>query len=68
MESRNIKIPNMSCDHCVRTLETELSELKGVNSVVADLSKKTLAISIDDTITWDNVVELLKEINYPPAD
>jgi len=57
----------MSCDHCVRTLETELSELEGVHSVSADLSNKTLSISIDDSITWDTVVELLQEINYPPA-
>ena len=68
MNNRIILIPNMSCDHCVRTIETELSELKGVHSVNADLSNKTISISIDETMAWDTVVELLKEINYPPAD
>ena len=68
MNNRIILIPNMSCDHCVRTIETELSELKGVHSVNADLSNKTISISIDETMAWDTVVELLKEINYPSAD
>lgn len=58
----------MSCDHCVRTLETELGELEGVHSVSADLSNKSLSITIDDSISWDTVLDLLEEINYPPAD
>ena len=68
MNNRIILIPNLSCDHCVRTIETELRELKGVHSVNADLSNKSISISIDETMAWDTVVELLKEINYPSAD
>ncbi len=29
------KIPNISCNHCVHTIQTELSDLDGVQSVAA---------------------------------
>lgn len=58
----------MSCEHCVRTIENELGELDGINSVHADLNDKSVSISIDDTMAWDTVLELLKEINYPAEE
>ena len=33
-------IPNISCNHCVHTINMELSELEGVVSVSADLDTK----------------------------
>ncbi len=68
MNNRTVNIPGMSCEHCVRTIETELSEMEGVQSAKADLTDKSLSISWDGPLGWDDIVTLLNEINYPPAE
>jgi len=40
-------IPNISCGHCVHTIQSEVSELAGVKSVVADLATKQTVITFD---------------------
>ncbi|MEJ2541995.1 MAG: heavy-metal-associated domain-containing protein, partial [Gemmatimonadota bacterium] len=60
---------NISCGHCVKTIEREVGEMDGVESVVADAVKRTVTVRWDDARTgWDEVDALLREIDYPPAD
>jgi len=61
-------IPNISCGHCVHTIQREVSELEGVVSVVADQEKKVATITFDFPATEDKIRSLLAEINYPVAD
>ena len=68
MNNKIVHRPNMSCEHCVRTIERELLELDGMESANADLGSKSVDISWDDTLTWDDIKKLLVEINYPAAD
>jgi copper chaperone len=60
-------IPNISCGHCVHTIETELSELAGVKEVHANADTKSVAIVFDLPASEDTIKTLLKEINYPVA-
>jgi copper chaperone CopZ len=53
--------------HCTHTIETELSELPGVQSVKADLNTKQVQIAFDDPATEEKIKSLLAEINYPVA-
>jgi copper chaperone CopZ len=68
MHKKSINIPNISCGHCVRTIETELNTLDHVISVKADENTKMVDISWDEPQSWDNIKALLIEINYPTAD
>ena len=68
MNNKTINIPGMSCEHCVRTIENELGELTGVHSVKADLETKSIFIEWENSLHWDNIVELLHEIKYPPSE
>jgi len=61
-------IPNISCGHCVHTIQMEVGELTGVHAVVADQNTKTVTIGFDDSATEDQIKTLLKEINYPVAE
>ncbi len=61
-------VPNISCGHCVHTIQMEVGELTGVHSVVADQNTKTVTIGFDDSATEDQIKTLLKEINYPVAE
>lgn len=58
-------IPNISCGHCVHTIQMEVSELDGVQSVQANADSKQATITFDPPATEDTIKALLAEINYP---
>ncbi len=60
-------VPNISCGHCVHTIKMELSELDGVAKVEASESDQRVVIDFEPPATEDQLVAVLKEINYPPA-
>jgi copper chaperone len=68
MTTVTYSIPNISCGHCVHTIQTEVSDLKGVKSVVASLETKQATITFDAPATEDQIKSLLAEINYPVAN
>ena len=68
MKTITYTIPNISCMHCVHTIKTEVSDLQGVKSVEANAQTKQTTIVFDAPATEEKIVELLKEINYPPAN
>lgn len=60
-------VPNISCKHCIHTIQTELSELAGVHSVKADVETKMVEIVFEVPATEESIQKLLAEINYPVA-
>ena len=60
-------IPNISCGHCVHTIQMEVGELEGVTSVKADEAAKQATITFDTPATEEKIKALLVEINYPVA-
>ncbi len=66
MESKTVVVPNISCGHCVHTIESEVSELPGVKTVKADEKTKKVTIEWGDPTTWQKITETLTEIDYPP--
>lgn len=58
-------IPSISCGHCTHTIETELSELQGVQSVKADAATKKVVITFDTPADEAKIKALLAGINYP---
>jgi copper ion binding protein len=67
MTTVTYSIPNISCNHCVHTIESEVTEVEGVRSVTADLATKKATISFDAPATEAKIRSLLAEINYPVA-
>ncbi len=61
------KIPNISCGHCVHTITSEVSDLEGVKSVVADFISKQATITFEPPATEDKIKSVLADINYPVA-
>ena len=60
-------VPNISCGHCVHTIKMELSELDGVAKVEASENDQRVVVDFEPPATEDQLVAVLKEINYPPA-
>ena len=66
MASNTFKVPNISCGHCVMTIEREVGELNGVASVKADEASKMVTVEWNEPpASWDSIQDLLEEINYP---
>jgi len=53
--------------HCTHTIEMEVGELQGVQSVKADVNTKNVQITFDAPASEDKIKGLLTEINYPVA-
>ena len=58
-------VPAISCGHCTHTIETEVGELQGVQSVKAAIDTKKVEITFDAPASEDVIKALLAEINYP---
>jgi len=67
MEKHKFSIPNISCGHCVKTIENELSELEGIQSLEGDPQNKTVTVEWEAPITLEKIRDRLNEINYPAA-
>ena len=67
MNTVTYKIPNISCGHCVHTIQSEISDLAGVKSVVADMLQRTATITFEPPANEEKIRNLLSEINYPVA-
>ena len=60
-------VPAISCGHCTHTIETEVGEMQGVQSVKADESTKKVVITFDTPADETKIKALLAEIDYPVA-
>ena len=58
-------VPSIHCMHCTHTIEVEVKELQGVQSVKADADTKNVQITFDAPASEDKIKALLIEINYP---
>lgn len=65
MAIKTFSIPNISCEHCVRSIKNELSELEGVTTVEGDPGNKNITVEFNPPATLEQIRETLKEINYP---
>ena len=66
MSTKTFTVPNISCGHCTHTIESELSDLAGVQSVKAVQDSKQVTVEWSDPASWEKIQGLLQEINYPP--
>jgi copper chaperone CopZ len=67
MQTIKYSVPNISCGHCVHTIQTEVSDMEGVQSVKADQSSRLVEVTFDAPATEESIKALLAEINYPVA-
>ena len=65
MTTVTYSVPAIHCGHCTHTIEMEVGELQGVQSVKADEAGKKVQITFDAPASEDQVKALLAEIGYP---
>jgi copper chaperone CopZ len=65
MTTITLKVPAISCGHCVHTIKNEIGEVPGVRSVEASEKTKLVTIGFDTPATQAQIEAALAEINYP---
>ena len=65
MTTLTVIAPNISCGHCVHTIQNEVGELPGVKSVQAKEDTKLVTISLELPATQEQIEKLMAEIGYP---
>ena len=68
MTSKNLSVPDVSCEHCERAITGALGQLEGVSSVSVDIPARQVAVVFDESrIGLDRIIEVLREEEYPVA-
>lgn len=63
-----LSVPEISCEHCVKTINTTLGELAGIASVATDIPTKSVRLAYDPAeISLEQIEETLDEIGYTVA-
>jgi len=65
MKTVTYAVPNINCMHCVHTIKSELTEVKGVVSVNADAATKQVVVEFDSPASEAELEKVLADINYP---
>ena len=65
-EHITLSVPDVSCAHCVASVDEALSGIDGVNTVTTDLGSKQVAVSFDPAhVSVDRIAAALDDAGYP---
>jgi len=62
----SLTAPDISCAHCVSTVQQAVGEVPGVQSVSASADTKVIDVRYDpDQVTVDKIAAVLDDAGYP---
>jgi copper chaperone len=67
MTIRTYRVEGMTCGHCARSVEQEVSAIAGVEGATVDLSAATVAVESIDEIPESQVAGAVVEAGYALA-
>ena len=63
-----LSVPDVSCEHCVKTINGALGQLSGVESVSTDIPSKTVHLRYDPgQVSMDTIEATLDDAGYTIA-
>jgi copper chaperone len=66
MNRVTLNVPDISCEHCERTITTTLQPVDGVRSVHVDIPARQVRVEYDEAqVNVEKMKELLQEEDYP---
>jgi copper chaperone len=68
MATTILNVPDISCEHCERTITHALTPVEGVRAVNVDILAKQVRVDYDESVVDVNKIqEVLQEEDYPVA-
>jgi copper chaperone len=66
MSNVTLNVPDISCEHCERTITNTLQPVNGVRSVQVDIPARQVRVDYDESqVSVDTMKDLLQEEDYP---
>jgi copper chaperone len=66
MATSILNVPNVSCEHCERTITSALQPVAGIRAVQVDIPAHQVRVDYDETqVTVERLKEMLREEDYP---
>jgi len=66
MATTVLNVPDISCEHCERTITNALQPVEGVQSVRVDIPGRQVHVDYDDAqVKVEKMKEILQEEEYP---
>ena len=62
--TQEFSVPEVSCQHCVNAITTEVRGLSGVRDVQVDLASKRVRVEADESVPTDTIVSAINEAGY----
>ncbi len=66
MKTTTLIVPDMMCGHCEKAIRTALSAIDGVGEITVDLTAKTVAVSHEDTVTPQILLDTISAEDFHP--
>ncbi len=66
MKETRMKVPDMSCGHCVATVQRALETLEGVESVDVSLETKVVIVRAIQELEAYDLLETVRETGFTP--
>jgi len=67
-----LSVPDISCEHCERTIRGALAPIQGIRHLDVNITAKQVRVTYDETqIAIGRMKEILQQAGYPvasPAD
>ena len=68
MATAVLRVPNISCEHCQRTIMNALTPIVGVHRVSVDIPTQQVHVDYDETrVDVERLQAILEEEDYPVA-
>ena len=68
MTTETLSVPDISCDHCQRTIESALARLPGVRAAAVDVAARTVQVTYDESAVAPATIRVtLSEEGYEVA-
>ncbi len=64
MSKRIYNVPEIHCDHCVKSINRELGQIDGVSDIQVDLKAKTVTVELTQAVTDERIAEGLYEAGF----
>ena len=66
MATTVLSVPDISCEHCERTITKALAPVAGVRKVQVDIPTRRVRVDYDEAVvSIDRMKEVLQEEDYP---
>jgi copper chaperone len=66
MATSILNVPDISCEHCERTITSALQPVAGIRAVGVDIPAHQVRVDYDETqVTIERMKDVLREEDYP---